>query len=367
MQNDFIVVDAHEDLAWNMLSFGRDYTQTVAVTRSLEASNDTPTLNGDTLIGWDAYQNGRVAVVFASLFATPIHRKEGDWDKLSYADGDEAYRLYREQVDAYYRLIEQHPEKFTLIQTKDDMLTHIGRWERGDRGDTTPVGLVILMEGAECVREPDELMEWWQTGVRIIGPAWSGTRYCGGTGEPGPLTKEGYRLLDGMAEMGFTLDLSHMDEEAVMQALGHYPGRIIATHANAKALIKDTASNRFLSDRVLQGLLERNGIIGIVPYNRFLNWDWKPGKPRDMVSLDDVIAHIDYVCQMAGDALHVGIGSDADGGFGLQSVPAGMDSIADLQKLVPLLEGKGYSEEDIKAVLAGNWIGLLEDSLPETG
>jgi membrane dipeptidase len=62
---------------------------------------------------------------------------------------------------------------------------------------------------------------------------------------------------------------------------------------------------------------------------------------------------------MAGDAHHVGLGSDFDGGFGLQSVPAEVDTIADLQKLTPLLAEKGYASQDIAAILGLNWITLL--------
>ena len=64
-----ILVDAHQDLAWNMLSFGRDYTRPVAETRQREAGTITPGYTGDTLLGWPEYQKGRVAVVFSTLFA----------------------------------------------------------------------------------------------------------------------------------------------------------------------------------------------------------------------------------------------------------------------------------------------------------
>jgi len=68
---------------------------------------------------------------------------------------------------------------------------------------------------------------------------------------------------------------------------------------------------------------------------------------------------------MAGDARHVGLGSDFDGGFGLQHAPQGIDTIADLQKLIPRLQEKGYTEKDIAAVLGENWIAYLERSLPK--
>jgi membrane dipeptidase len=364
MGNKILIADAHQDLAWNILTFGRDYTRTSAEIRAVEVGALAPTVNGDTLLGWDVYQKGNLALVFSTLFAAPIRSKDGDWEVLCYTDDEEAYRLYRDQADTYHRLAEQHPDKFTLIQTKEDLRSLVANWGKASNGNPAPVGLVILMEGADCVRTPDDLKEWWALGVRIIGLAWMKTRYSGGTGEPGPLTKAGYQLLDSMAEAGFSLDISHMDEKAVLQAFDHFPGRIIASHANPQNLL-GSQHNRFLSDRVLQGLIERDGIIGIVPYNRFLNRDWAKGDGRDLVSLDDVVIHIDYVCQMAGDARHVGIGSDADGGFGLQSVPIEMDSIADLQKLIPSLENKGYTDEDVQAILGRNWIGFLEDTLPK--
>jgi membrane dipeptidase len=364
MGKKILITDAHQDIAWNILTFGRDYTRTSAEIRASEVGSVAPTVNGDTLLGWDVYQQGNLAVIFSTLFAPPIRSKGGDWDILCYRDGEEAYRLYRQQADTYHHLVDKHPDKFTLIQTKEALRSLVLKWENASDENPAPVGLVILMEGADCVHTPDDLAEWWEVGVRIIGPAWMKTRYSGGTGEPGPLTEAGYQLLDSMAEFGIPLDISHMDEKAVLQALDHFPGRIIATHANPQKLL-NSQHNRFLSDRVLQGLIERDGIVGIVPFNRFLNRNWTTEDSRDRLSLEDVAAHIDYVCQMAGDARHVGIGSDADGGFGLQSVPREMDSAADLQKLVPFLKKKGYSNEEIQAILGGNWTGFLDDTLPE--
>jgi membrane dipeptidase len=77
-----------------------------------------------------------------------------------------------------------------------------------------------------------------------------------------------------------------------------------------------------------------------------------------------LVDHIDYICQMAGDARHAGLGSDFDGGFGLQSVPPELESLADLQKLAPRLAARGYSEENIAAILGGNWLRFLRQSLP---
>jgi membrane dipeptidase len=359
-----ILVDGHEDLAWNMLALGRDYTISAQDTRQREQGTLTPEVNGDTLLGWPEYQRGNVAVVFSTLFAAPDRRKLGDWDKLVYKTFDQAHQLYVDQLDAYHRLTGEHPDKFQLVQRRADLHAVLENWERKDIKEH-PVGLVVLMENAEGVREPAELEEWWAGGVRIIGPAWAGTRYCGGTREPGALTKDGYALLERMHEFGFTLDLSHMDEAAALQALDSYPGPIIASHANARALLKGSPSNRHLTDVVIHGLLERGGTIGIVPANYFLRPDWKDNGGRAAVTLDHVAAHIDYICQIAGNARHVALGTDFDGGFGLQSVPAEIDTIADMQKLAPLLAARGYSPENISAVMGGNWLAHLERHLPE--
>lgn len=382
----FLIVDAHQDLAWNMLTFGRDYTQSVQYIRTQESNTEIPRLNGSSLLGWDAYQQGRVGIVFATLFNSPYRKKEGEWDILCYRDDAEAHRLYQRQLDAYHKLTDEHPDRFRLIRTRGELTAHWQEWvqapeyvpaapqqqppgqpeeEDEEQENRPPVGLVILMEGAEGIRHVEELPQWWAGGVRLIGPAWIGNRFSGGTGEPGALTKQGALLLDAMADFGFVLDLSHMDEPAVLQALDTYPGPVIASHSNPLALLPGEESNRFLADHVIEGIVARGGVIGIVPYNRFLDSNWRKGMRRELVSIQRVADHIDYLCQMAGNADHVGFGSDYDGGFGWQHVPHEIDTIADLQKLAPLLAERGYSDDDLAAIFGGNWLNVLQSALPE--
>jgi membrane dipeptidase len=324
------------------------------------------------MLGWDDYQRGQVALVFATLFAAPVRFCGGEWDTQCYSDANQALSLYRAQFEAYQQLIDHNVDKFQLITTRKELSNVLDGWRQvPNQGANViaenpnhSVGLVILMEGAEAIRDPGELEEWWNRGVRLIGPAWSGNRFTGGMGEPGPLTGEGRELLGRMAALGFGLDVSHMDEQAALQALDFYPGHIVATHSNALALLKGSDSNRHLSDRVIEGILGRDGVIGIVPFNAFLKPGWKRGDRREEVNIQHLISQIDYICQLAGDAYHAGIGSDFDGGFGLQSVPIGIDTIADLQKLASLLAEKGYSETDICAIMGENWITQLERMLP---
>jgi membrane dipeptidase len=165
-----------------------------------------------------------------------------------------------------------------------------------------------------------------------------------------------------MADLSIGLDLSHMAEEAALEALDRFEGVLLASHSNPQGLVP---GDRQLSDAVIEGLAERDGVIGIVLYNGFLRRDWRKGERKERVTLDDVVRAIDYVCQRVGDAQHVALGSDFDGGFGSESVPAGIDTVADLQKIGAALTEHGYEQHHVEAVMSDNWLRLLRRVLPE--
>ncbi len=358
-----LIVDAHEDLAWNMVAFGRDYTRAAAQTRELERGSDTVVRNGETLLGWDDYQRGRVALVFGTLFAPP-YRESLPWENGAYKNADEAHELYSAQLDRYHRLTETHPDKFQLVTDQQALSAVLLDWQ-DDAKEGHPVGIVPLMEGADGIRSPQELPAWWQRGLRIIGLAWTATRYSGGTHAPGPLTPAGYELLAAMQDFPFILDISHMDPLAARQALDVYEGPVIASHANVQALLPGLETNRHLPDDVIRSMIARDGVIGSVVFNRFLKAGWQRGDSRDEVTLETLVNHMDYICQIAGSARHVGLGSDFDGGFGLDAAPSGIETIADLQKLTDVLAARGYSDDDITAIMGGNWMRILQQHLPE--
>jgi membrane dipeptidase len=364
----YLIIDAHEDIAWNVATFKRDYSRSAFETRAIEVGTIASKDNGDTMLGWPEYQAGNVAVVFGTLFASPARLEKFPWATQTYHHPGEANKFYHDQLDIYHRLEGNHPEKFKLITQKKDLDLIIHHWRHcsSELPDIKepPVGIVVLMEGTEAIEKPDDLNEWWDEGVRIIGLAWHGNKYCGGTGEPGPLSLEGKQLLAVMSDVGFILDISHMDELAARQALDMYEGQVIASHANASSLIRSYQGNRHLSDDLIRHLISRGGMMGVIPLNHFLDRDWILRGGRNNVSLQMVAEQMDHICQLAGDALHVGIGTDFDGGFGLQSTPFELDSIADLQKLVPFLENLNYSTNDIAAIMGQNWQHMLEYNLP---
>jgi membrane dipeptidase len=147
-----LLVDAHLDLAWNALTFGRDYARPALVTRELEAQTETPAHNGNTLLGLAELLLGRAAVIFGTLFASPRRFRLGEWDTLCYADAAEAHRLYARQLDYYHRLVDEHPA-FRLIGTKGDLESVLATWQSDDLTKRR-IGIVPLMEGADGIREP---------------------------------------------------------------------------------------------------------------------------------------------------------------------------------------------------------------------
>jgi len=163
-----------------------------------------------------------------------------------------------------------------------------------------------------------------------------------------------------MADLGLILDLTHMSEMAALQALDAYAGPVVATHANARALVP---TERQLSDQQIRLIGERDGVIGCVLFNAFLRANYRKGDRKALVTLDHIVAHIDHVCQLIGDARHAGIGSDLDGGFGAADIPTPLDSIADLPLIAGALRERGYSEADVAGIMGGNWVALLRRTL----
>lgn len=347
-----LIVDAHEDIAFNVLALGRDVRRSALETRRLEQGTDVPERNGVCMVGLPEWIAGRVAVVFGTIYVSPARRGMVG-SKQVYTNAEEAHALGQEQLDLYHRLADEEG-RIALIGSEAELDRVLQSWE----GDTPSVGLVPLMEGADPIREAAEAELWYERGVRLVGLSWkSGTRYAGGDATGDALSDAGRELLDVMAELGMILDVSHLSEPSFYEAVGRFEGPIVATHANPRAIVPGA---RQLSDEMIRRLGDRDGVIGIVPANGFLRQDWQ----TTQATLSDVVAAIDHVCQVIGDAAHVGLGSDFDGGFGADHTPPALDTVADLQRLGPALGEAGYEAEHVEAILGGNWLRVLKTALP---
>lgn len=348
------IIDAHQDIAYACLTQQRDYREAVAVTRAREGAHQAEIAT----LGLPDALAGGVGVVFGTLFVLP-HNAHSSMDKAhAYHSPEEAHNHAHAQL-ALYRQLDQ-AGALRLIETQADLATVCRSW-----ADGTPCqGLVVLMENADAIRMPEEAAAWHAAGVRIVGPAWQATRYCGGTGAPGPLTDDGRALLRAMAQARLALDISHMAEESFWQALDLFDGPLLASHANCRALVPGPRADRHLSDAMITALVERDAVIGVVLYNRFLDSAWTLAAGKQAVTLADVVRHIDHICQLASDARHVGIGSDLDGGFGCEATPREIDSVADLPRIAEALQRAGYRDADIAAIMGNNWLRVLARVLP---
>ncbi len=344
-----VVVDSHEDIAASHFQAGRDFLLDISKLRAIDKHSQeqgTPTVCLPELV------RGNVRIIFATLWVSPHGYKEID-DPVSYRNAEEAHAQAMDQL-SFYRNLEKAGH-IRIIESKDQLREHL-------QSASPTVGAVLLMEGADPIRTPKETGEWFKAGVRIVGPAWRKTRYSGGTFAPGPLSPDGRQLMGELEASGMILDTSHMAEQSFFDAMDLFHGRVIASHSNCRVY---TPTDRQLSDDMIKVLLSRNAVIGTVMYDMFLDPNWeKNGKLKSQVTMATAIKHMTHIAELAGGRKHSGIGSDFDGGFGLESIPAELNTVADLQKFGPALRQSGFSEEEANGVLGENWIRLLGEALP---
>ena len=141
-------------------------------------------------------------------------------------------------------------------------------------------------------------------------------------------------------------------------------GPVLASHQNCRTLV---AGERQFSDEQLRAVIDRGGVIGgsLDTWMLFPEFRMSGDDPKTLgINLEKIIDHWDHICQLAGNARHIGIGSDLDGLFGTEQTPYDMDTIADLNKIAPLLGKRGYGDGDIEGVLFGNFRRLLGEALP---
>ncbi|HEY8744745.1 MAG TPA: membrane dipeptidase, partial [Chloroflexota bacterium] len=224
-------------------------------------------------------------------------------------------------------------------------------------------GFIISMEGADPIVSPEQVPEWYAAGLRIVGLTHYGvSTYAHGTGTEGGLTPLGKPLLQAMEAAGMLLDVTHLADQSMAEALDAFGGTVLASHHNCRALVP---GDRQLTDDQIRRLVGRDAVIGAAMDDWMLYPGWVRGESDPgLVSLSDVVDHIDHVCQLAGNSRHAAIGTDLDGGYGTEQTPGDLDTIADLQKLPALLEQRGYTRQDVENIMHGNWLRLLGQGLP---
>jgi membrane dipeptidase len=346
------IVDSHLDLAENVTLFGRDLTVSAVQTRVIEKRTTR-----QATVSLPDLERGGIAVVCATVTAGFLAADVGaDFEPRSalYHTPQEAEAQALKQITLYETWEKQG--RIRLLKSANDLEHHLQLWQQ----DGKP-GLVLLMEGADPIVQVSDLPRWWQRGLRMIGLTYGDTKYgtgvAGGstTFKQGGLTQAGTALLEEMAALGFIWDISHLAEDGIWQGLDLKFPRVCASHANAQAL---TPTDRHLSDSVIRALAECAGVMGLVLYNAFLEPRWRLDKSLSVTLDEHLRRQATYITNLTGWT-HIGIGSDLDGGFGLEESPAEIDTIADLYKV-----GTVIPDEAREAVLSANWLRFLRASLP---
>lgn len=334
------IVDGHLDLAENVTLFGFDLTATIFERRRREN------------------RTSRQATVTAGFLAEDVVGVSEDFLPRSaiYRTPEEAEAQALKQIALYETW--QREGRVRLIKSSTDLDHHLELW----RDDRKP-GLVLLMEGADPVVKVDDLPTWWRRGLRMIGVTYGDTAYgrgvAGGSTEfkRGGLTEAGFALLDRMAELGLIWDVSHLAEDGVWQGLDRGFPCVCASHANARALLP---TDRHLSDEGIRAISDRGGVIGLVLYNGFLDQRWSMDHSVDVSLGDQLRRHAEHIASVGGWEC-VGIGSDLDGGLGLEESPVEIETETDVCKVGDVIPPGARD-----AVLSGNWLRFLKASLPTT-
>ena len=368
-------VDGHLDLASSSLGYDRDLTLDLATIRMRETEwfGDDEAVHrrpGTATVSLPALRSAGTRLCIASVIARVKNRRacsglprRDDVDAQTPA-GAEAFATA--QLAWYERM---HRDGSLRLVRNADELPDLQPGRQGNAGKSNVadgsevLSVVLMLEGCDPIVEPGDAKAWSDRGVRVAGLAHYGRgRYAMGTGGDGPLTDAGKRLVPLLDDAGIALDLTHTADLALRQAMDLHRGAVCATHANCRELCDN---DRQLTDEQIRAIADRGGVIGVVTFNPMIVPCPIGERPhRDRVTLGLLAEHVDRICQITGSALHVGIGSDLDGGFGREAIPAGLDSIADLPRFADTLARRHYNDDDIAHILGGNWHRWLRNALP---
>jgi len=354
-----LIFDAHLDLSMNALEWNRDLRWSVEeIRRSEEGMNDKPDRAKGT-VSLPSMREGNVGL----CVATQIGRYVKHGSRLpGWKSQEQAWAQTQGQL-AWYNAMEDAGE-MVQIRTAADIEKHLSLWNKNPL--ESPIGYILSLEGADSIISMKYLEKAFEYGLRAIGPAHYGPGiYAHGTDSTGGIGVKGWQLLKEMDELGMILDATHLSDESFREALDTFHGPVWASHNNCRVFVNH---NRQFSDEQITELADRGSVIGVALDAWMMVPGWVRGTstPQNMnVSFKQMIDNIDHICQLTGNSLHAGIGSDLDGAFGTEQCPKDLDTIADLQKIPALLNDRGYSTTDIENIMSGNFIRFLKKNLPE--
>jgi membrane dipeptidase len=350
--------DGHLDLAY-LAQRGRDMR---ANPRAIREET------GPVAVTFPALAQGRIRRAIASVFVQPRggdsqdQAVDGPW---CYDTPAEAFAASLAQLEIYRRWHADGTLRFapgahgTVPEPSADRPDAASRQPLRKQNDVVPsrsgdleppLEVMLLLEGAAGVRSPEDLHTFYSRGVRILALSWvGGTSWAGGDQSGGDVTPAGRRLLAQADQLAMVHDVSHLSEAAFWKVMECAGRPKIASHSNCRALL--TAARhpeRHLSDQQIRALADAGGMIGINLYSHFL-------ANRRPAQVADVVRHVCHVLDTTGRDDGIGLGSDMDGGFSADELPAPIRGPADLARLGEALHRAGLSDRQIEGFAFGNW------------
>lgn len=352
-----LLVDGHLDLALNGVDWNRDLRCSVDDLRAQEQSlGMTEPGRGGATLSLPELRQAEMALCLSTLLA----RQEKEINhSFGWTSPQACYAMAHAHL-AWHRAME-YDGHIKGIRTRQDLAAHLSAWNNAP--NSCPIGFIQTMEGADPVLNPDTLHEFHQHGLRALGLTHYGAnRYGGGTSCEVGLALDAVPLLRNAEELGITIDVTHLSDVAFNQVLDHFNGRIHASHQNSRRL---APWQRQFTDAQYKAVIERDGVIGVAFDIIMLQPGYVRQQSERQVGMERVIENIDLICQLAGNTRHVAIGTDLDGGYGVEQTPAGFERYQDLQQLPELLTKRGYSKADVAGIMHNNWIRFFSEILPE--
>lgn len=352
------IIDGHNDVPWQYRTRVENQLDQIDFrdTRAL-----LPKMHTDLV----RLENSGLGGIFWSVYIPT------DWA------GPGATRATLEQIDVVHRLVERHPERFSLALTADDV---------EDAFAEGTIASLIGMEGGHSIENSlGALRQLYRAGARYMTLTHSSNTDWAdaSTDEPefNGLSEFGREVVREMNRLGMLVDLSHVSPETMHDALDVSAAPVIFSHSSA---FEVTRHARNVPDDVLSRLKENGGLVMVTFVPTFINEElrqrserrqierrrlessgagdvdaameaWDAANPAPSATLSDVADHIDHVRAKAGiDA--VGIGSDYDG---ITSVPRGLEDVSKLPDLFAELLRRGYTEEELRKISSGNLLRVM--------
>ncbi|MFN3668706.1 MAG: dipeptidase [Brevundimonas sp.] len=355
------LIDGHNDLPWALRQNHGNDPHAVDLTTNLDASTD---LHTDI----PRLQAGGMGGQFWSVYVP-----------ATMSPPDAAVATF-EQIDTVKRLVAAHPEVFELATMADD----IQRIHRRGR-----IASLIGMEGGYSIDDSLGLLrEFYDAGARYITLTHSRTTTWADSATDAPkwggLSPFGEEVVREMNRLGMMVDLSHVSEETMLDAMRVSEAPVIFSHSSARAV---TAHPRNVPDSVLRMMPEDGGVVMVTFVPGFVSeavraWGaersaedarlkslhpgdpaavtaglaaWTTAHPTPTATIADVVAHIQHVRDVAGID-HVGLGGDYDG---VGSLPVGLEGVDAYPRLLAALMAEGWSEGDIRKLAGENALRVM--------